>query len=136
MQGLQLHHVAVISRDLERSTSFYENVLGFTRIARPPFTVQGAWYGLGQLQVHIVVHAGGSFRGRNMVDNDDVHFALRTNDFEATIADLHTKGYREDLPEGDMNRILIKRAGLAGFPQVFFMDPDANVIEINQAPLT
>lgn len=133
MQGLQLHHVSIISRDLECSKRFYEEVLGFKPIARPPFTVKGAWYGLGALQAHIVVHEVANFRKRP-VDNDDIHFALRTEDFEATVAELESKGYRDDLPEDDPKRTIVKRTGLAGFPQIFLMDPDFNVIEINHAP--
>ncbi len=132
MPDLQLHHVAVITKDLDASARFYEDVLGLSRLPRPPFTVAGIWYGAGTRQIHVVVHSG-TFRA-SRVDNDDVHFALRTDDFEATLADLARHGYRDDLPEDHPKRLIIKKSGLAGFPQVFLMDPDHNTIEINQAP--
>ena len=31
-------------------------------------------------------------------------------------------------------RLLVKRSGLAGFPQLYLIDPDRNVIEVNGAP--
>ncbi|MBG1232062.1 VOC family protein [Aestuariivirga litoralis] len=134
MPNLALHHVALISTDIDRSAAFYENVLGFKRIARPPFTIIGIWYGLGALQVHLVVHPPGNFRQRG-VDNDDVHFALRTDDFDATVAELEAKGYSADLPPDHPQKLIVKKTGMAGFPQVFLCDPDRNIIEINQAPL-
>ena len=92
------------------------------------------WYGLGVLQVHVILNRAGTFRGRPCADTVDVHFALRTDDFDATLAILKRHGYRDDLPEGDLKRLVVKREGQAGFPQLFMLDPDRQVIEINQAP--
>ena len=30
--------------------------------------------------------------------------------------------------------MILKRTGMAGFPQVYLMDPDRNIIEVNGAP--
>ena len=128
---LALHHVSVITRDVERAAAFYENVLGFRRMARPPFTIDGIWYGLGALQVHVTHHPAGNFRSKG-VDNDDVHFALHTDDFEAMLEGL---GFSADHPADHAQRLIVKKTGLAGFPQVFLLDPDRNIIEINQAPV-
>jgi len=134
MLHLALHHVSLISTDLDRSARFYEDVLCFKRIARPVFTSEGVWYGLGALQVHIVLNPEGTFRAQPSPDSVDVHFALRTDDFDATLAALARHGYRDDLPQGDFKRLVVKRGGAAGFPQLFMVDPDSQVIEINQAP--
>ena len=134
MLQLSLHHVSLISTDLNRSARFYEDILSFKRISRPPFASAGVWYGLGAQQVHIVLNPEGTFRVRHSPDSVDVHFALKTLDFDATLAMLGRHGYRDDLAEGDLRRLVVKRGGLAGFPQLFMLDPDAQVIEINQAP--
>ncbi|MCA0432424.1 MAG: VOC family protein [Proteobacteria bacterium] len=134
MAELALHHVSVIVHEVDRAAAFYENVLGFRRIARPPFTIPGIWYGLGALQVHITQHPPGNFRSKP-VDNDDVHFALRTGNFDESLADLEAKGYSADLPPENNKRLIVKKTGLAGFPQIFLTDPDWNIIEINQAPV-
>ena len=31
-------------------------------------------------------------------------------------------------------RLIIRRNGPAGFPQLFLLDPDCNIVEINGAP--
>lgn len=131
---ISLHHVSVPTRDFAASCAFYENVLGLKKIPRPPFSIKGQWYGLGALQVHIVEFPEANFRAGKPVHNDDIHFALKAEDFEEAVSHLHRAGYDENLPENDPKRLILKRSGLAGFPQVFLMDPDRNIIEINQAP--
>jgi len=129
---LTLHHVAIIVTELDRSSAFYQQVFGLAPIDRPPFTIPGLWLGVGDLQVHLTVYAKGSFRTRG-VDNDDSHFAFRTEDFEGFVSHAEAMGFRADAPEGDPTRMILKRQGLAGFPQCFICDPDRNIIEVNGA---
>ena len=131
--ALELHHVAIIVTDLERSSAFYRALFGFEPITRPPFTIPGQWLGVGDLQIHLTVYPAGNFRTRG-VDNDDVHFAFRIDDFEAFVAHAEAMGFRAEAPEGDPMRMIVKRQGLAGFPQCFVCDPDRNTIEVNGAP--
>lgn len=134
MSMLALHHVAIITSDLEKSLPFYRDVFGLTEIPRPNFPVDGAWLACGSLQVHLVVHPQGTFRRRPEIDRNDWHFAFRTDDFEGAIERLKVLGFGEDLPEGDPKRLLVSRSGVAGFPQLYLCDPDLNVVEINGAP--
>ncbi len=133
MPLVALHHVSLLSTDLERSVSFYERVFGLKRIARPDFQTAGAWFACGHLQVHVIVYPPGNFRRRG-IDRDDMHFAFRTDDFEGFVAHLTAEGFREDTAEDDLQRMVINRSGRAGFPQVYLTDPDRNIIEINGAP--
>jgi catechol 2,3-dioxygenase-like lactoylglutathione lyase family enzyme len=130
---LQLHHVAIIVTDLDRSTAFYEALFGLRPIERPPFTIPGQWLGVGKNQVHLTVYAPGNFRSRQ-VDNDDIHFAFRTDDFEGFVTHAKSMGFGEDLPRDDPMHMILKRQGMAGFPQLYLMDPDRNIIEVNGAP--
>jgi hypothetical protein len=50
------------------------------------------------------------------------------------LAHLRAAGYRDDAPMADPMRMTWNRAPNAGFPQLFIMDPDRHVIEINSAP--
>ena len=132
MAQLALHHVNVIVRDLPRSLAFYQKLFDLTIIERPPFKNAGAWLACGPLQVHLSLHPSGSFRTGN-VDGADWHFAFRTDDFDGTLARLTANGFREDAAEDDPRRVMVRRNGPAGFPQLFMLDPDRNIIEINGA---
>ena len=59
---------------------------------------------------------------------------FNTDDFEGFVAKLAAHGFREDAGDDDPRRLLVKRNGLAGFPQLYLIDPDRNVIEVNGAP--
>jgi glyoxylase I family protein len=132
MLELRLHHVAVIVTDLDRSATFYQRLFGLAPIARPPFTIPGLWLGVDDLQVHLTVYPKGSFRTR-LVDNDDSHFAFNTRDFEGFVDHAKSMGFKEEATPEDPMRMLVKRHGLPGFPQVFLIDPDRNIIEVNGA---
>lgn len=133
MFGLMLHHVSIVATNLERSVSFYEDLFDLKQIERPPFATSGAWLACGDLQVHIIVHPAGTFRHNPSIDNNDAHFAFRTDDFEAVVSKLIARGFREDASEDDPKRLLVFRRGLAGFPQLYVLDPDRNIVEINGA---
>jgi len=134
MATLRLHHVAIIVTDLERSTAFYQRLFGLEPIARPPFSIPGLWLGVGELAVHLTVYPAGNFRTR-AVDNDDIHFAFNTDDFEAFVGRAEAMGFSADAPQDDPMRMIVKRQGMAGFPQLYLIDPDRNIIEVNGAPM-
>ena len=107
-----LHHVSIVTADLDRSAAFYRDVLGMQPIKRPPFDIPGVWLAAGTSQVHLVNNANGTFRGKSTIDNNDVHFALRVSNFEETLRLLNEKGFREDLPDGDSKRLVVKNPAL------------------------
>lgn len=130
---VQLHHVSLVTADPEKSAIFYQSIFGVSRLTRPPFKIEGVWLecGLG-LQLHLTKHLPGNFRTRG-VDNNDVHFAFRTDDFDGILDRLLALGFREDVSDDDPMRILVNRSGMAGFLQLYVMDPDRNIIEVNTA---
>ena len=131
-----LHHVALPVSDLERSRRFYREVLGLSELERPAaFDFPGAWFSLGGAgQLHLIQREGGTVRRDKPVDSRDVHFAVRVDDFDAMLAHLRAAGYRDDVPHDDPTWLKWNRAPNAGFPQIFILDPDRHVIEINVAP--
>ena len=129
-----LHHVALPVVDLVRARRFYSEVLGLVEIHRPEaFDFPGAWFALGDGQLHLIERSGGTMRQGKALDSRDVHFAIRVADYDAVLSHLRALGYREDAALDDPMRIKANRKPNAGFPQIFLMDPDRHVIEINAA---
>ena len=125
-----LHHVSLPATDLERSKRFYRDVLGLAEIQRPPFDFPGAWFALGDDQLHLIVHDGATLRGAKGLDSRDVHFAVRVESFRTALERLRSEGYGEDADD-DALRIKVSPHATAGFPQIYVLDPDRNVVEIN-----
>ena len=131
-----IHHVSITVRDLERSRRFYRDVLCLEPIERPPFNFPGAWFAVpGGQQVHLIVHDGATFRGEKGVDTRDGHFAIRVGSYRDAVEFLRSKGYREDAPELDIFKMRLQPHATAGFPQIYVLDPDRNMIEINAETL-
>jgi catechol 2,3-dioxygenase-like lactoylglutathione lyase family enzyme len=129
-----IHHVSLTVTGLERSRAFYRDILGLREIARPPFNFPGAWFQLGEhQQLHLIVHTNPTFRTGKPLDSRDSHFAVRVSDYWATVEFLRSRGYREDVDTTDLMRLIVNPRATAGFPQMYILDPDRHIIEINAA---
>lgn len=124
-----LHHVSIPVTNLERSRAFYRKVLGLSEIERPAFAFAGAWFGLGDRQLHLIVHDKPTLRTRG-IDSHDVHFALRVRSYRDMLAFLESQGYSGNAAD-ETKRLRENPVGKAGFPQAFILDPDRHVIELN-----
>jgi len=126
------HHVSLTSSDLERSKQFYREILQLTEMERPPFDFKGAWFRIGNAQqLHLIVCDNPTFRGAKSVDTRDVHFAVRVRNYWGAVEFLKSKGYREDADSMDLKKMVVRPKAVAGFPQIYILDPDRHVIEIN-----
>ncbi len=115
---VKLHHVSFATKDLAASRQFFGGVLGLAEIPRPGFNFRGAWYALGDRQLHIIENPGEELTGAPRLSRSD-HVALEVSDVEAVRTALRSHGI--EFQEGG-NRQL-------GMEQIFCRDPDGHVIE-------
>lgn len=117
-----LHHASVAVTDLERSRQFYGGVLGLREIPRPNFPIRGAWFEVGDRQVHLIVFPETQMlRARRDIDIRETHFALRVADYQETMA--HLRAHQVE--------VLDKFENVTDWAQIYILDPDGNIIELN-----
>ena len=118
---VRLHHVSFAIRDLNASKRFFGEVIGLEEIPRPGFNFGGAWYALGDQQLHLIQVEDDEREARGRIGRKD-HMALEVGDTKAVRQRLLDAGV--DFEEGS-------NQGL-GMDQVFCRDPDGHVIEFVQ----
>ena len=130
---LTLHHINLSTDKVQEMDAFYRDVLQLDRETNGlPVLEKGKGYAGdvafvtdGQVQTHIAqkdIHAG--FKTGHTVNAvSHGHIAYRTDDLEAFKAHLNERG----IPFSDWGHTAV-----AGWQQIFFYDPDGNVIEVHQ----
>jgi catechol 2,3-dioxygenase-like lactoylglutathione lyase family enzyme len=108
-------HATILVRDLERTRRFYMSVLGLREIERPRFNFSGTWFAIGEQELHIVVKPD---LPQDPAFSDDRHIALGVADFDGVTAKLEQHG------------IHYRRGTTPARRQIFFRDPDGNLIEL------
>jgi catechol 2,3-dioxygenase-like lactoylglutathione lyase family enzyme len=113
-----MNHFTVLTDDLERTTAFYERILGLTIGERPPLGFPGAWmYTGGQAVLHIV--AGRSLPASRAGVLD--HMAFSGTGLAATATLLRNEGIE----------YVLRRLPGSGLWQMFFHDPSGAKVEID-----
>ena len=125
MPLLDLHHVAIKSKDLDETEKFYTKVLGMKKVARPQFKFPGVWLSMGETMFHIYggsaakTHAG-NYK-YNVASSLVDHIALRAKGFDKMRESLkkHRCKWRQfDIPDFKLW-------------QLFVLDPSGVIIELN-----
>jgi catechol 2,3-dioxygenase-like lactoylglutathione lyase family enzyme len=122
MAVVGLDHYALLSSDPERTTRFYEQIVGLKAGPRPKLSFPGVWLYAGDVPiVHIIFDKAIPTKATGAVDHlafiakgsvEEIQETLRANGIEFT------------------SRV-IERTGVT---QVFFRDPDNVGVELNFAP--
>ena len=134
---LEFHHINFVSDDVDRLHRFYTEVLGLDDVAienfpRPEATEDRGYAGKirfasdGQMQMHLAERnlAVGFRHGESINPVERGHIAFRTDDIAAFKQMLDAR----DIPYSDYGTAFARE-----WHQVFFHDPEGNVIEVHQA---
>ncbi len=125
MPLLDLHHVAIKSKDLAATEKFYTKVLGMKKVARPEFAFPGVWLQMGETMFHIYggsaakTHAGDYEYDQGVAPID--HVALRAKGFDKMkeVCKKHRCTWRQN----DIRDFKLW--------QLFVLDPSGVIVELN-----
>ena len=85
-QGVSMaNHIAITVSDVGASATFYSHVLGLQQIERPNFDRHGAWFTLGNVELHLIKGIP------RVADGDDLivsHIALESDDVDSVVKKL------------------------------------------------
>ena len=122
---LDLHHVAIKSKDLKATEKFYTKVLGMKKVARPEFKFPGIWLTMGETMFHIYGGDAAKTYAGNYKYNQEAspvdHIALRAKGFDKMkdVIKKHRCNWRQfDIPDFKLW-------------QLFVLDPSGVIIELN-----
>lgn len=121
-----MNHVALNSANPEESAKFYRDVLGFEITPRPPFSFRGAWLWHRDVgvMVHLIHDADHPTASDGPINTRHAHFAMQASDYDVATKQLIELGVEI------VERVLPQY----GYRQVFFRDPDGNVLELGEWP--
>tara|TARA_B100000780_G_scaffold251230_1_gene197776 strand:- start:296 stop:718 length:423 start_codon:yes stop_codon:yes gene_type:complete len=131
---LKLHHINLCSTNVPAMDSFYRDILTLgdeDPTELPPINLEKGLVGDvafvtdGEIQMHLTPRDFlNSFSSGQVVNPlERGHIAYRTDDIQAFMAHLTEQG----VPYSDWGSNAVK-----GWHQIFFYDPDGNVIEVHQ----
>lgn len=119
------NHVALQVSDLARAERFYGEGIGLSKLDRPGFGVPGAWFAVGDAQLHLVALEGGPTGVRRLP-----HLAL-------TVDLSELRRLVDALVEAGGTQVTPLAARDDGGVEVWsstFADPDGNAVELTTAP--
>lgn len=121
-----LQHFSIYCRDLESMHDFYVNTLGLPELPRLEFPFPSYWLETGAgHHIHLSKLRDGHVT-KSISENEDTymdhHFGLLTDNLQGMKERLRERG----IPFHDEPY---------GYPQIFFRDPENNLIEIASAEM-
>ncbi|MEM6655989.1 MAG: VOC family protein [Planctomycetota bacterium] len=122
----RFNHASLNCRNVSTSVAFYEAVVGLRRVRRPAFDFEGAWLycdGLGMM-LHLIRNEQMEVQSIGLTDTRRPHLAFWVDDVDDALQTLDARGVEHRH----------KRLPTYGYRQVFFCDPDDNLIEIGEWP--
>ena len=130
---LELHHINLSTRDVKELESFYRDILFLdtqtedlpTLEKKKGYSGDVSFVGDGKVQMHLAQKdLSVNFKTGHFINPvEKGHIAYRTDDIEA---------FKNHLKENNIEFTDWGDIGVSGWHQIFFYDPDGNIIEVHE----
>lgn len=121
-----LNHLALHVVDLEKSTYFYQHIIGLDTIPEPFKDGKHTWFLIGpKSHLHLIEGASGAVNHPK-----DTHLCFTVSSVEAFVEKLKKNSIEFEDWTGRKNHVMRR---VDGVQQIYFRDPDNYWIEINDA---
>ena len=130
---LELHHINLSTQDVKKLETFYKDILFLdmqsddlpTLEKKKGYSGDVSFVGDGKVQMHLAQKdLSVNFKTGHFINPvEKGHIAYRTDDIEA---------FKKHLVENNIEFTDWGDIGVSGWHQIFFYDPDGNIIEVHQ----
>ena len=130
---LELHHINLSTQDVKKLETFYKDILFLdtqsddlpTLEKTKGYSGDVSFVGDGKLQMHLAQKdLSVNFKTGHFINPvEKGHIAYRTDDIDA---------FKNHLKENNIEFTDWGDIGVSGWHQIFFYDPDGNIIEVHQ----
>lgn len=123
MSATGVNHVNVSVEDIDDAVEFYEAVLGMERIPSIESSAPGAWFQVGDTQLHLTERGGPG--------PEIHHFAVTVDDFAA----VYERAVERDALDADTFGAALYELP-DGAAQLYLRDPSGNLVECDWPDVT
>ena len=130
---LELHHINLSTQDVKKLETFYKDILFLdtqsddlpTLEKKKGYSGDVSFVGDGKVQMHLAQKdLSVNFKTGHFINPvEKGHIAYRTDDIDA---------FKNHLKENNIEFTDWGDIGVSGWHQIFFYDPDGNIIEVHQ----
>ena len=130
---LELHHINLSTQDVKKLETFYKDILFLdtqsddlpTLEKKKGYSGDVSFVGDGTVQMHLAQKdLSVNFKTGHFINPvEKGHIAYRTDDIDA---------FKNHLKENNIEFTDWGDIGVSGWHQIFFYDPDGNIIEVHQ----
>ena len=125
-QKPSINHIALFVQDIQKSTHFYQHVVGLDTIPEPFQDGKHVWFSIGN---NTALHLIGGAQATKALDQNN-HLAFSVPSLEPLIIRLSKENIPYENAQRQSNAVTTRPDGIK---QIYFKDPDGHWIEINDA---
>ncbi len=120
---LSFNHIALSVKDLDRSASFYKDVMKLTEITNNSGRTGIRWFSLsGGRELHLILNP------ESVLINKSLHIAFASSSFDGFLKHMNDLKIPYSDFEGKLQAVNTRGDGIK---QIYFQDPDGYWLEVN-----